>query len=337
MTTVAILGAGAWGTALAIHLAERAAAQPEVTLWTRDAGQARTITAERVNARYLPGLALPSSVAVTSDLRQAVRAELLFAATPVAALPGLVQELITHGAHAPLVWLAKGFVTAPELPAGVGLVHQVIAPVWPTPVGIVSGPTFAEEVARGLPSALTVAATEPGLASTVAALLRGETLRTYESDDLAGVEIGGAVKNVLAIAAGASDGLGFGHNARAALITRGLAETGRLSAALGGKRETLMGLAGLGDLVLTCTGDLSRNRRVGLALAQGKRLPGVLAELGHVAEGVTAAIAARALAAHYRVEMPICEAVYRVLHEDLPAQHAVEALLQREPRSQERH
>ncbi len=154
-------------------------------------------------------------------------------------------------------------------------------------MGIVSGPTFAEEVARGLPAALTVAATEAGLAATVAALLRGESLRAYESDDIAGVEIGGAIKNVLAIAAGASDGLGFGHNARAALITRGLAETGRLSAALGGKRETLMGLAGLGDLVLTCTGDLSRNRRVGLALAKGQRLPAILAELGHVAEGVT--------------------------------------------------
>jgi glycerol-3-phosphate dehydrogenase (NAD(P)+) len=337
MTSVAILGAGAWGTALAIHLAERANAKPAVTLWTRDAGQARIIGAARVNARYLPGPALPSSVAVTSDLRQAARAEILFAATPVAALPGLVLELAAHGAHAPLVWLAKGFVAAPALPAGVGLVHQVIAPAWPAPVGIASGPTFAEEIARGLPAALTVAATEAGLASKVAALLRGETLRTYESDDLAGVEIGGAIKNVLAIAAGASDGLAFGHNARAALITRGLAETGRLSAALGGKRETLMGLAGLGDLVLTCTGDLSRNRRVGLALAQGKRLPAILAELGHVAEGVTAAVAARALAAHHGIEMPICEAVYRVLHEDLPAQLAVEALLQREPRSEERN
>ena len=199
-----------------------------------------------------------------------------------------------------------------------------------------SGPTFAEEVARGLPTALTVAATDAVLSTQVAALLRGDTLRAYESDDLAGVEIGGAVKNVLAIAAGASDGLAFGHNARAALITRGLAETGRLLAALGGKRETLMGLAGLGDLVLTCTGDLSRNRRVGLALAQGKRLPAILAELGHVAEGVAAATAVRALAAHHGVEMPICEAVYRVLHEDLPAQLAVEALLSREPRS-ERH
>ena len=334
MSTVAILGAGAWGTALAIHLAERAAAKPEVTLWTRDAGQARAISEARVNTRYLPGIALPSSIAISSNLRAAARAELLIAATPVAALPELVRELVTFGVRVPLVWLSKGFVTAPALPAGVGLAHQVIAPMWPAPVGIVSGPTFAEEVARGLPAALTVAATEGGLAATVAALLRGDTLRTYESDDLAGVEIGGAVKNVLAIAAGASDGLAFGHNARAALITRGLAETGRLSAALGGKRETLMGLAGLGDLVLTCTGDLSRNRRVGLALAQGKRLPAILAELGHVAEGVTAAIAARALAAHHGVEMPICEVVCRVLHEDLPARLAVEELLKREPRAE---
>jgi len=336
VASVAILGAGAWGTALAIHLAGRAAAKPAVTLWARDGVHGRAIADARVNERYLPGIALHPAIAISSDLRAAVRADLLFAATPVAALPALVQELLARGARAPLVWLSKGFITSAALPAGAGLVHQVIAPAWPAPVGAASGPTFAEEVARGLPSALTVAATDPALAATVAALLRGETLRAYESDDLAGVAIGGAVKNVLAIAAGASDGLGFGHNARAALITRGLAETGRLSAALGGKRETLMGLAGLGDLVLTCTGDLSRNRRVGLALARGQRLPAILAELGHVAEGVTAAIAARALAAHHGVEMPICEAVYRVLHEGLPAQLAVEALLQREPRS-ERH
>ncbi len=334
MTTVAILGAGAWGTALAIHFAERATAKPGVILWTRDAGQARGIAAARVNERYLPGAALPASVAVSSDLRDAARAEIFFAATPVAALPDLAQALLANDARGPLVWLSKGFVVAPALPGGVGLVHQVLAPAWPAAVGVVSGPTFAEEVARGLPTALTVAATDAVLSTSVAALLRGDTLRAYESDDLAGVEIGGAVKNVLAIAAGASDGLAFGHNARAALITRGLAETGRLLAALGGKRETLMGLAGLGDLVLTCTGDLSRNRRVGLALAQGKRLPAILAELGHVAEGVTAASAVRALAAHHGVEMPICEAVYRVLHEDLPAQLAVEVLLSREPRAE---
>ena len=334
MTTVALLGAGAWGTALAVHLAERAAAKPTVTLWTRDAAQASALDRDGVNARYLPGAVLPRAMNITSDLRVAVRAELLVVATPAAALPELVRELAALGAAAPLIWLSKGFVTAPSLPAGVGLAHQVIAPMWPTAVGIVSGPTFAEEVARGLPAALTVAATEPGLAAMVAALLRGDSLRAYESDDVSGVEIGGAIKNVLAIAAGASDGLGFGHNARAALITRGLAETGRLSAALGGKRETLMGLAGLGDLVLTCTGDLSRNRRVGLALAKGQRLPAILAELGHVAEGVTAALAARALAAHHGVEMPICEVVCRALHEDLPARVAVEELLSREPRSE---
>jgi glycerol-3-phosphate dehydrogenase (NAD(P)+) len=336
MTTVAILGAGAWGTALAAHLAERAAAKPRVTLWTRDAEQARAIIASRTNARYLPGIALPPTLAISSDLGAASHADVLFAATPVAALPDLVRELAAMRVRAPLVWLSKGFVAAPAFPGGAGLAHQVIAPMWPAPVGIVSGPTFAEEIARGLPAAVNVAATAPGLAASVATLLRGDSMRAYESDDLAGVEIGGAIKNVLAIAAGAADGLGFGHNARAALITRGLAETGRLSAALGGKRETLMGLSGLGDLVLTCTGDLSRNRRVGLALAQGKRLPAILAELGHVAEGVNAAIAARSLAAHHGVEMPICEAVYRVLHEDLPSHLAVEALLQREPRSETR-
>ncbi|MEO8509168.1 MAG: NAD(P)H-dependent glycerol-3-phosphate dehydrogenase, partial [Betaproteobacteria bacterium] len=182
--------------------------------------------------------------------------------------------------------------------------------------------------------ALTVAATEARLATQVATLLRGDTLRAYESDDIAGVEVGGAIKNVLAIAAGASDGLGFGHNARAALITRGLAETGRLSTALGGQRATLMGLAGLGDLVLTCTGNLSRNRRVGLALAEGHALADILADLGHVAEGVSAARAARALAVHHGIEMPICEAVDRVLYEGLSPRDAVLGLLRREPRAE---
>jgi glycerol-3-phosphate dehydrogenase (NAD(P)+) len=196
----------------------------------------------------------------------------------------------------------------------------------------VSGPSFAEEVARGLPTAVVVAATEPPLAAELAALLRGDAMRAYESDDFPGVEVGGAVKNVLAIAAGVSDGLAFGHNARAALVTRGLAETGRLSAALGGRRETLMGLAGLGDLVLTCTGDLSRNRRVGLALARGQPLPQILAELGHVAEGVSAARAVRRLAECHGLDMPIADAVHRVLYEGLAPRDAMQALLRREPR-----
>jgi glycerol-3-phosphate dehydrogenase (NAD(P)+) len=334
MTAVAVLGAGAWGTAMAAHLAARAAVRSDVTLWARDRAQADAIGRARENVRYLPGIALPAAVRVTAGLGDVRGADLLVAAVPVAALSALARSLADAGARAPLVWLSKGFVDAPTLPAGVGLAHQLIAPQWPAPVGIASGPSFAVEVARGLPTALTVAATDPALAADVARLLRGDALRAYESDDIAGVEVGGAIKNVLAIAAGASDGLGFGHNARAALITRGLAETGRLLTAMGGHRVTLMGLAGLGDLVLTCTGDLSRNRRVGLGLAQGKTLAAILAELGQVAEGVRAARAARALSAHHGIEMPICEAVDRVLHEGMPPRAAVLGLLRREPRAE---
>jgi len=332
-TSIAVVGAGAWGTALAAHLARRA--DLSVTLWARDPAQARAIASRRANEKYLPGFALPEALTITADLAAAARADLLIAGTPIAALPAVAAELAAAGARAPLVWLSKGLLTVPASdahPAGVALAHELLAPRWAAPVGIVSGPSFAEEVARGLPTAVAVAATDPALAATTAALLRAESLRAYVSDDIAGVEIGGAVKNVLAIAAGASDGLGFGHNARAALITRGLAETGRLSTALGGQRETLMGLAGLGDLVLTCTGDLSRNRRVGLALAGGKSLAEALAELGHVAEGVGTAAALRALSRHHGVEMPICDAVHGVLYEGLAVRHAVERLLRREPR-----
>ena len=329
-TAIAVLGAGAWGTALASHLARRS--DVVVTLWARDAAQARALAESRVNRRYLPGIEIPPALLVTSDCEVAARAELLIAATPVAALPGVASEWAAAGARAPLVWLSKGFLDSPETPGGAALAHRVLGPRWPAPVGVISGPSFAEEVALQLPTAVTVAATDPELAARVAGLLHGGALRAYESDDIAGVEAGGAVKNVLAIAAGACDGLAFGHNARAALITRGLAETGRLSAALGGRRETLMGLAGLGDLVLTCTGDLSRNRRVGFALAQGRALPAILEELGHVAEGVAAATAVRALARYHGVDMPICDAVYRVLNEALSPKEAVEALLRREPR-----
>jgi glycerol-3-phosphate dehydrogenase (NAD(P)+) len=328
-TSVAVLGAGAWGTALASHLARRD--DVRVTLWARDAASATQIAASRRNERYLPGIALSEALSVSADFAAAARADLLVGATPIAALADVADQLARAGARAPLVWLSKGFVVTP---AGPGLAHQLIGPRWPAPVGVVSGPSFAEEVARGLPTAVAVAATDPALAAEVASLLRADTLRAYESDDFAGVEVGGALKNVLAIAAGASDGLGFGHNARAALITRGLAETGRLSGVLGGRRETLMGLAGLGDLVLTCTGDLSRNRRVGLALARGRTLAQTLAELGHVAEGVAAARAAHALALQHAIEMPIADAVYRVLYEDLSPRDAVLALLRREPRAE---
>ncbi|HEX7270735.1 MAG TPA: NAD(P)H-dependent glycerol-3-phosphate dehydrogenase [Casimicrobiaceae bacterium] len=329
MNSVAILGAGAWGTALAVHLA-RGWADPDVRLWARDSAQARELQRLRENTRYLPGVALPTGVSVSARLDQAVAgADLIAITTPIGALLEVVAALRPL-ASVPLVWLCKGFVTS-GTPPSVALAHRVVAPLWPSPVGIVSGPSFAEEVARGLPTALSVAATDASVAEAVARRLRAGALRAYVTDDLTGVETAGAVKNVLAIAAGASDGLGFGHNARAALITRGLAETGRLAEALGGRRETLMGLAALGDLVLTCTGDLSRNRRVGLALAAGRALPAILAELGHVAEGVPAARDVHTLSASLGVEMPISEVVYRVLYEGLSPRRAVEALLAREP------
>ena len=334
--SIAVVGAGAWGTAVAIHLARRDGLS--VVLVARDPVQAREIGDARVNAKYLPGVDMPRTLVVTGDSTAGASADLLIVATPIAALADVARDLRAAGAHAPLAWLSKGFVTVPvsaSHPAGVALAHQALAPLWPAPVGVVSGPSFAEEVARGLPTAVAVAATDAALAALIAALLRADTLRAYESDDIAGVETGGAVKNVLAIAAGASDGLGFGSNARAALITRGLAETGRLSTALGGRRDTLMGLAGLGDLVLTCTGDLSRNRRVGLALARGRPLAEILAELGHVAEGVATAVAVRRLARHHGVDMPICDAVHDVLHEGVAVKSAVERLLSRpEPPSE---
>jgi glycerol-3-phosphate dehydrogenase (NAD(P)+) len=331
---VAVLGGGAWGTALAVHLATRSHARPRVTLYLRSAAQARDCIAARENRRYLPRVPLPASLAVTSELGDAVAADVLVAATPVAGLLPLVDALRAAGAAAPLIGLAKGFVAAAAASPPWTLPHDALRARWTAPVGTISGPTFAVEVAQGLPTALVVATTDTALTADVAALLRGDALRAYPSGDLAGVEVGGAVKNVFAIAAGASDGLGFGDNARAALITRGLAESGRLSAALGGKRETLIGLAGLGDLVLTCTGNLSRNRRVGLALSRGQPLAAILAEIGHVAEGVVATRAAHELAAHFGIDMPIVDAVYGVLYEKMPPRDAVLALLARGPRAE---
>lgn len=284
---------------------------------------------DRENAKYLAGARLPEGLALSANLDAVVQdAALLIVGTPTAALPDVLAALSSRGAKAPLIWLCKGFLDQARLP------HQFVAPLWPAPCGVLSGPSFAEEVAADLPTAITIAATDPEFARSAAAWLRSETLRIYVSDDLVGVEIGGAVKNVMAIAAGISDGLGFGHNARAALITRGLAETGRLSAALGGKRETLMGLAGLGDLVLTCTGDLSRNRRVGLELAQGKSLAEILAALGHVAEGVRSARAVRELATRSGTDLPISLAVAKVLDDGMSPRLAVGELLRREPGSE---
>lgn len=323
MTRVAVLGAGAWGTALAAALAARL----EVTLWARDPVQAEAMARERRNARYLPEIPLPPALAITADWPQG--AGLQIAATPVAGL----REIAARAGAAPLVWLCKGFES------GTGLLpHEVVAQVRGRRAvgGALSGPSFALEVARGLPCALTLASANARFARATAHALHGGRLRVYYSADLAGVEIGGAVKNVMAIAVGIADGLALGQNARAALITRGLAEMMRLGVALGGKPHTMMGLAGAGDLILTATGDLSRNRRVGLALARGEALPGILSSLGHVAEGVHTAREVLRLAARRRIEMPITEAVQAVLEGRLTAPQAVEALLARDPKAEAR-
>jgi glycerol-3-phosphate dehydrogenase (NAD(P)+) len=323
---IAVLGAGAWGTALALGLAGDEAS---VALWTRNPEHARQMRHDGVNARYLAGFPL-RDLTVTADLAEATQgADYLISAVPTSGFRDLLRQL--HGATSPLVWLCKGFETGTtKLP------HQVVAEEWPgrDDVAALSGPSFAQEVASGQPAALTLAAFDGEFARRAAHDLHRPRLRLYSSNDLPGVEVGGAIKNVIAIAAGISDGLGFGLNARAALITRGLAEITRLGLRLGGRQETFMGLSGMGDLILTCTGDLSRNRRVGLRLAQGESLEGILRELGHVAEGVTTAREVCRLTGQLGVEMPIARAVCAILDQELPPKEAVAGLLSRELRDE---
>ena len=321
---IAVLGAGAWGTSIGINLCAR----HEVRLWARDRALIAALRTARVNQRYLPGISLPSSLGLEDDLSRALDgAELALAAVTTNGLRETLGRVKASGRGAPLIWLCKGFESSEgKLP------HQICAEVLPAsvPRGALSGPSFAEEVARGLPAALTLASTESAFARDAATALHGPTLRVYLSEDVTGVEVAGAVKNVMAIAAGVSDGLGLGLSARAALITRGLAEMTRLGVALGGRPETFMGLAGAGDLILTCTGDLSRNRRVGLALARGTPLAAALSQLGHAAEGVYTARAVARIADGLKVDMPITRAVCRVLDDPRQARDAVQALLARE-------
>lgn len=321
---LAVLGAGAWGTAISISLARR----HSLVLWARDAQQADEIAATRINRRYLPGFTVPDAVAVTAELAAALEAcDMILVATTTAGLRPTLRRLAAAGNTAPLVWLCKGFeAETAQLP------HQIAASEVPSALSraVLSGPSFAAEIARGLPAALTLASPDPEFAARVARELHGNAVRIYSSDDVIGVEVAGALKNVMAIAAGISDGLGLGANARAALITRGLAEITRLGLKLGGRPATFMGLAGAGDLILTCTGDLSRNRNVGLQLARNIPLPEVLRSLGHVAEGVPTARAASRLARELGVEMPITRAVCRVLDGNVPALAAVQELLQRD-------
>lgn len=321
-----ILGNGAWGTALSISFAVR----HRVTLWGRDPAQMARLAQERSNQRYLPGALFPPGLQLQADLPNALgAAQLIIVAVPVAALRHTLQAVRPHAPHVPILWACKGF----ERSSGF-LPHQVVQEVLGTtrPCGALSGPSFAEEVAAGQPAALTLAAWQPTFARETAQHLHGQRLRIYSSTDVVGVEMAGALKNVIAIASGLCDGLSLGLNARAALITRGLAEMARLGVALGGRPETFMGLSGLGDLILTCTGALSRNYRVGLQLASGRPLEQIMQELGHVAEGVSSAGAALQLAQRHQVEMPITAAVQQVLSGCWRPEQAAEMLLARESR-----
>ena len=325
---IAVLGAGAWGTALALASVR---AGHEVLLWARSPQQAVAMQRTRRNDRYLPGVPLPAGLLVGDDHALALshgEGGLTVIATPMA---GLRQSLLGLPAGRAALWLCKGFES------GTGaLGHEVVRDVRPDMrYGVISGPNFAQEVAQGLPTALVAASSDGALAAAAVAAFHGENLRIYTTDDVVGVEVGGAVKNVLAIATGIVDGMaGAGLNARAALITRGLAEMTRLGLALGARAETFMGLSGLGDLVLTATGELSRNRRVGLGLAAGQSLAQTLTELGHVAEGVLSAPIVLARARSLGVEMPITAAVVEVLEGRTAPAQAMVALMARHARSE---
>ena len=331
---ILILGAGAWGSALAVS----ACAHPQghkVTLWARDSAQAAAMQTQRENQRYLPGVVLPNRLDILNSswaelLPLCAAQDLVVVATPMAGLRFALAQL--HHLQVPVVWLCKGFET-PQADNALGLMgHEVQAWVAPTlHAGVLSGPSFAQEVAKGQPTALVAASADDTVRQALVSAFHSQSLRVYVSDDVVGVEVGGAVKNVLAIATGLCDGLQLGLNARAALITRGLAEMTRLGLALGAKPETFMGLSGLGDLVLTATGDLSRNRRIGLALAQGHTLEQAVQALGHVAEGVYSARTVVQRAKGLGVDMPIAQSVVALLDGKLQPAQAVAALMGRGP------
>lgn len=330
---VAVLGAGAWGTALAGHLAQA----HDTLLWARDGALVDTLRKTHENARYLAGVSLPDTLKYETDLTTALEhasgeADLVVLGTPVAGLRDTLRTMRDMGrVPAHFVWLCKGFEADSQL-----MPHQVVAAELPDHAsnGVLSGPSFAREVGDGLPVALTVASASADCRERTLAAFHHRAMRIYTGDDVVGVEVGGAVKNVLAIATGISDGLGLGLNARAALITRGLAEMTRLGVTLGGRAETFTGLTGLGDLILTATGDLSRNRTVGKQLASGRTLDDILGALGHVAEGVRCARAVAAIARAHRIDMPITEAVCDVLFEGVAPRDAVSALLRRDAKAE---
>jgi glycerol-3-phosphate dehydrogenase (NAD(P)+) len=327
---IAVIGAGSWGTALAIQLG-RAGQRP--TLWGREPEVIAALENNRCNSVFLPDIPLPDAVRIDADLGGVIsRHRDLLICVPSHVFRSVLETIkpdLLHGAR--IAWATKGF----ELSTG-KLPHQVAHETLgvEVPLAVVSGPTFATEVGLGLPTAMTVAATNADYADELAWRFSDDNFRAYTSTDMIGVEVGGAVKNVLAIATGLADGLGFGANARVALITRGLAEMTRLGVALGAHTDTFMGLSGMGDLVLTCTDNQSRNRRMGLALAAGKSVDETAREIGQVVEGVKAAAAVRKVAADLQVEMPICEQVYQLLYEGIAVKDAIQALMQREVKSE---
>ncbi len=327
---VAVLGAGSWGTALAMLLSSNG---NRVSLWDRDADHIKRLAAEKSNQRYLPGIGFPERLSPVAELEDALKsADFILVAVPSAGFRSVLQRIHSRtGSPFNLIWASKGLE-----PGSAKFLHQVVDEELPEhgSVAVLSGPSFASEVARGLPTAVTVASENIEYAHTVARLFHCARFRAYSSADVIGVELGGAIKNVLAIAAGISDGLGYGANARAALITRGLAEIMRLGMKLGGRQETFMGLAGVGDLVLTCTDDQSRNRRLGLAIGQGVPLDQAVADIGQAIEGLHTAKELAALADSQHVDMPITQQVKRVLYDGESASAAVDALLAREPRAE---
>ena len=327
---IAILGAGSWGTALAL-LAARNGCQ--TLLWGHNPGHMAALAQDHQNKRYLPEYPFPANLAVTSDLAEvAAFSHLILVCVPSHAFKNTLIKLKPYLSNEiKIAWASKGFN-----PDDGSLLHEIIAEIFSaqTPAAILSGPTFAREVAANLPTAITIASSQPNFAKQLAGILHGGLFRTYTSSDVIGVEVGGAVKNVLAIAAGIADGLGFGANTRAALITRGLNEIIRLGIKLGGKQETFMGLAGLGDLILTCTDNQSRNRRFGLALGLGKDRATAIQEIGQEIEGVSAAKETFLLAKKYAIDMPITEQTYKVLYEGLAPRTAVQNLLAREQKAE---
>lgn len=328
MKKIAVLGAGAWGTALAIHISH----QHKVSLWGRNAGHVSGMRKARANPLYLGDFAFNEHLDVEDNLAQAIQdADLIVSVVPTAGFRALLKDLKALGSQQPLIWAHKGLEPVSALlPHEVALDELGMRQHW----GVLSGPSFAAELVRGLPTAVTLAANDSVFALEASKLLHGGSLRVYNSADVIGVSVGGAVKNVMAIAAGISDGMGFGNNARAAMITRGLAEITRFGVALGAKSETFMGLAGVGDLILTCTGQYSRNREVGLQLASGKSLEEVLSGLGHVAEGVSTAREVMRRAEKIGVDMPITDEVNQALSAGKSAKAAVMDLLGREQKSE---